>query len=137
MTEPLDVKQVVDQWVLAAEEDFDAGAIILAQTGRPLWRTVCFHAQQSAEKYIKALLVHRQIKAPRTHDIEDILNLLLDAESLGLRKHEISDLTEYAVEIRYPGMDDLSTIGRPEAQKAFDVAKDVRRIIRKSLNIPD
>jgi hypothetical protein len=38
---------------------------------------ICFHCQQSAEKYLKALLIERGIAFPKTHRLEDLLRLLL------------------------------------------------------------
>ncbi len=64
----------------------------------------CFHAQQAAEKAIKAVLRSRQIEFPLTHDIEELLEL---AEKGGLplmqAVREAGSLTPYAVETRYPG----------------------------------
>ena len=40
------------------------------------WDDLCFDAQQAAEKSIKAVLVHRQIDFPKTHNIRALLELL-------------------------------------------------------------
>ncbi|MBI4318984.1 MAG: HEPN domain-containing protein [Chloroflexi bacterium] len=65
---------------------------------------VCFHAQQAAEKAIKALLLSRSIEFPLTHDIEELLEI---AESSGISLpadvREAGLLNPYAVESRYPG----------------------------------
>jgi HEPN domain-containing protein len=37
---------------------------------------VCFHCQQAAEKYLKALLQEKGAAVLKTHDLEDILDLL-------------------------------------------------------------
>jgi HEPN domain-containing protein len=37
----------------------------------------CFHCQQAAEKYLKALLVERSRPVPRTHILADLVDLLL------------------------------------------------------------
>ena len=34
----------------------------------------CFHAQQAAEKYLKAYLVSRLVNFPKTHDLQYLLN---------------------------------------------------------------
>ncbi len=73
---------------------------------RPLHDSICFHCQQTAEKYLKALLQELGQFVPRTHDLEDLLDLLLtrDPTLTGLRQ-AASILTPYAdaVEYRYPG----------------------------------
>ena len=44
---------------------------------------VCFHCQQSVEKYLKARLEEAAISFPKTHDLENLLMLLLPLEPLG------------------------------------------------------
>src|SRR5271168_723392 len=50
------MKKLTAQWVRKAEVDFDI-ARKLARGTAPYHDAICFHAQQSAEKYLKALLV--------------------------------------------------------------------------------
>jgi len=65
---------------------------------------VCFHAQQAAEKAIKAVLLSHNLDFPLTHDVDHLLEI---AENGGLLLSEgIQEsglLTPYAVESRYPG----------------------------------
>ncbi len=63
-------------WVRKAEDDWDA-ACELAARSPPLRDAVCFHCQQAAEKYLKALLQEKGGAIPKTHDLEDLLDLLL------------------------------------------------------------
>ncbi len=37
---------------------------------------ICFHAQQAAEKALKAVLLHHKINFPLVHDLEALLTLL-------------------------------------------------------------
>jgi HEPN domain-containing protein len=65
---------------------------------------VCFLAQQSVEKYLKALLCETSIPFPKTHDLNELAALL--PEHLGYPENfsePISRLDRYAVEFRYPG----------------------------------
>src|SRR5437879_4306253 len=75
----------------------------LAAAEEPLRDLVCFHCQQSAEKYLKALLQDLGAVVPKTHDLEDLLDLLLphDATLAPLRR-ALHSLTRYAVDFRYP-----------------------------------
>jgi HEPN domain-containing protein len=65
---------------------------------------VCFHAQQAAEKAIKAVLLSRGTEFPLTHDIEELLEI---AQNTGMAlPADVAEgglLTPYAVETRYPG----------------------------------
>ena len=49
----------------------------LAAEQQPLPDQVNFHCQQSAEKYLKALLQELGLAVPKTHDLEDLLHLLV------------------------------------------------------------
>jgi len=98
-----------------------------------LYRPACFHAQQCAEKYLKALLTARQIVFPRTHDVEELLTLLdLNGGLPGaLRLGQLEPLNPHAVGMRYPG--DLEPVDAPEAHLARELANHVRTIIREAL----
>lgn len=88
---------------------------------------VCFHAQQAAEKYLKAYLVWHEIEFPRTHALEDLVLLAAERESafLGL-KDRVLVLTPYAVETRYPEFESPTII---DARAAVDIAEAVQRFV--------
>ena len=67
MRTPEQVKRdFVQQWLSKADKDLQAAGVLLrAQLDD--YESVGFHAQQAAEKYIKAFLVRHQIEFPKTH----------------------------------------------------------------------
>jgi HEPN domain-containing protein len=67
---------VAGEWVKKAENDLKNAAFTLEMDDECPTDTVCFHAQQVVEKYLKALLVLKGIPFPKTHNIEDIIALL-------------------------------------------------------------
>ena len=67
---------VVHEWVIKAENDLKAASHILKLGEECPTDTVCFHAQQCVEKYLKAFLVLEGIDFPKTHDIEVLTALL-------------------------------------------------------------
>jgi HEPN domain-containing protein len=71
--------------------------------------TLCFHAQQAAEKAIKAVLVGRGVSFPRTHVIERLLDLLPAEVEITAELRESARLTAYATVSRYPGSPDPIT----------------------------
>ena len=93
--------------------------------------TVCFHAQQCVEKYIKAFLVALEKPFPRTHDVESLISLMPKDVRLGLTVEEQRRLTEYATVLRYPGP--YEAIPLTEAKQAVKLAQRVQRKIRKLL----
>src|SRR5262249_26333235 len=126
------MKRQTSQWVRKAEEDW-AGANELATRKPPLRDLACFHCQQAAEKYLKALLQEGGAAVPRTHDLEELLDLLLphDPTLAPLRRGLIS-LTQYAVDYRYPG----PRATRRQMEAALRQAGRVRREIRVRLGLP-
>lgn len=116
-------------WVAKAEEDFSMSRILLRRK-RPLTSGVCFHAQQCAEKYLKALLIAHAQPFPRTHDLRILSNLCEQAGmSIGIDLNRIDTLSFYAVQARYPGDEPTPE----EASESFEIVKDVRRVTRQLL----
>jgi len=65
---------------------------------------VCFCCQQAAEKYLKAALTEGNLSVPRTHDLEDLLSLLLPIHpQLVALRRGLKFLVQFAVDARYPG----------------------------------
>lgn len=122
---------LVRQWVEKAEEDLRTAEYTFTMPENCPYGTICFHAQQCVEKYIKALLVWRSIDFPRIHDIGELVALLPEEVSLPLTEEEQEELTDHAVVSRYPG--DWEPIGHTEAEQAVALARNVREVIRRAL----
>jgi HEPN domain-containing protein len=117
------------QWAERAEEDYQ---LCLAALKRsiPLTYGATFHAQQCAEKYLKALLTLREIAFPRTHDLSALSSLCYrNGVILPIEDDDLDKLSAYAVEVRYPGIQ--PTVD--EARDALRIAKTIRKIIRRHL----
>ncbi len=95
------MKKQTTRWVRKAEADL-VGARSLARAKPPLHDLTCFHCQQSADKYLKALLQELGIVPARTHHLDDLPHLLLpsDPKRKALRRQLVS-LSRFAVEFRY------------------------------------
>ena len=91
---------------------------------------VCFHSQQCAEKYLKALLVMRRIDFPKTHDLEALAARLRNGEKPRLSPDDLARLKRYATVTRYPGAEEIGLI---EARTAVAAARRVRKAIRSLL----
>ncbi len=125
---------VVRGWVLKAENDLKTAVLVLgAGEGGPA-DTVAFHAQQCAEKYLKALLSWEGIDFPKTHDIGQLLLLLPRKAAIGFPAAEQRRLTSYATVTRYPGDSEPVTIH--EARRALAMARRIRKHVRKLLPPP-
>ncbi|HXF91318.1 MAG TPA: HEPN domain-containing protein [Nitrospiraceae bacterium] len=104
MTEPHDVVRQVRQWVEKAEHDLcNAEHTLTIRDEDCPFDTVCFHAQQCVEKYLKGWLAFKQLDVPRSHDLVVLLNLALDAGFRGAGPQDVQPLNRYTIEARYPG----------------------------------
>jgi HEPN domain-containing protein len=130
MPEREKVLLVVGEWVAKAESDLTTAAHTLKLGGDCPTDTVCFHAQQCVEKYLKAVLVLEEIDFPKTHDLEEIMKLLPTRGRPTLSAEERDTLTDYAIGPRYPGWPEISLT---EARRAVSVARRVRKEVRKLL----
>jgi HEPN domain-containing protein len=97
------MKRMTREWVRKAEADWLIARRI-SQSERSLHDGVCFHCQQCAEKYLKALLEELGRAVPRTHILKDLLALLQpDYPTLIPLRRGLTFLTRFAVDPRYPG----------------------------------
>jgi len=95
--------------------------------------TVCFHAQQAIEKALKAWLTFLRVPFPRTHDLIELLDLALPRlPEMERYRERFAELTEYAVEMRYP--DDSFEPPRDEALSALSFADEMVSRIRRELS---
>jgi HEPN domain-containing protein len=98
-------EELVKEWTLKAEEDCLAVEELYKISVRRFAAIICFHAQQCAEKYLKALLVSHNIEPQRTHSLEMLLDLIVDeVPELEQCRDMLTGLTPYSVEYRYPGV---------------------------------
>ena len=127
------MKPLVLEWVQKAEGDFEIMLRLARVRNRPsIFDGVCFHAQQCAEKYLKAALQHTRQPVPKTHDLTKLLDLLLPLEPMTEEfRPPLAALARYAVTFRYPG--DFAT--RDETLKAVAGCKKVRRALRETLGL--
>ena len=128
MNERPEITAIVRGWVEKAENDLRNAEYVLSMEHDCPTDTVCFHCQQCAEKYLKALLVSRGIAFPKTHDLVVLVNLLGKEIGLDLDIEDVQPLNRYSVEARYPG--DWDPIDVPEALESARMARGVRDAVR-------
>jgi HEPN domain-containing protein len=123
------MKKLTAEWVRKAEADF-AATQQLADAVPPVNDPLCFHCQQTAEKYLKALLHEQGIAIPKTHDLDVLLNLLLPHQpAMASLRRMLNILTQYAVEYRYPGLHATSRQARSALRHAGRIREQVRRAL--------
>ncbi len=127
------MKQATREWIKKAESDFVAAVVLSRRRKVTLHDHVCFHCQQSAEKYLKARLEEANIRIPKSHDLEQLLDLALPLEPLwSALRPALEKLSDYAVEFRYPGHEAT----KQNVKAALAACKMVRNEVRQAMGLP-
>lgn len=132
MRDPADAKRdFVRDWIAKAENDLAAARALVVATLDD-YGPAAFHAQQAAEKYLKAWLVHHQVEIPRTHDLGRLVHMISSQdEGLSRALEPVDQLTPFAVEYRYPG--NYEPVSASDASKALEIAQSAARQLRAVL----
>lgn len=120
----------IRQWLMVAEDDFRAYTV-LAKDDTPPTIAVCFHCQQYIEKLLKAVLTLNGEESPKTHDLRS-LSIATSRYAPEIRTliDNISELTMYGVETRYPAAIEISI---KEMQQAVQIATETGTLLKKYL----
>src|SRR5512139_537802 len=103
----------VAEWISKAEGDFLTAGRELRARKMPNYDAVCFHSQQCAEKYLKAILQEQNIPFTKTHNLTTLLGLITPNEpAWELMRPNLEKLNVFAVQVRYPGEAADKTIAR-------------------------
>jgi len=123
------MKPITLEWVAKTEGDWDTAQREYRARHRPNYDAACFHAQQCAEKYLKARCEEAAIAFGRTHNLISLLTLVLPVEpTWAVLQPHLTALNIYAVAFRYPG----SSATRSNAANALKDCREVRRIVRQA-----
>ena len=127
-----EMNPVTLEWIELAEEDF-AIARLIQREQLAMRNGMCFHAQQCAEKYLKAWLQENNIPIQRTHNLRESLNLILPSIPVWHSwKVDLSRLSKHAVETRYVGQSPTAE----DADQAMQTCQMVRNAVRAELKLP-
>ena len=119
-------------WVAYAEEDFEVAKILLRKS-KPLTSPSCCHSQQCAEKYIKAMLVSKNVEFPKTQDLLALNTLSHNAGIVTqFAQDSLDKLTAYTA-LAYEIPDVQITL--EEAAEAIEIATTVRKFARTFLGL--
>ena len=113
-------KASVTLWLRDAESDLALASV--KKTRKIRYEHLCFHAQQAAEKAIKAVLLSSGATIPRTHDLAFLIDAFSPKVSLPPSLLLLPVLTKYAVQHRYPGQD--LPVDRRNYLKAIALAQE-------------
>lgn len=118
----------IKEWLKKAEEDFAGALHLYRKRTKPLPDLVCFHCQQTAEKYLKALLIFHEVVFPKTHDLVSLLELCVQFQpEIELLREPMELLNPYSVRFRYPGEES----SKEDAKRAIKATKSIMQVLRE------
>ncbi len=127
------MRPLTHEWVDKAEGDLATALRELRARKAPNYDSACFHAQQCAEKYLKACLQEHNIPFGKTHNLTALLDpLAVKDASWELLRPDARALSVYAVDFRYPG----ESADRTLAKEAVLLCQTIRKRARTLLGLP-
>lgn len=90
------------RWLQFSSEDLEVAQQLIMKAP-PAPRHACWLSQQAAEKALKAALVSEGKGVPRTHDLDALRNKLPEGWAVRDTHDDLTELTEWAIDSRYPG----------------------------------
>ena len=98
------MKPIAAEWVAKAEGDFAIMERECRARKNPNYGGICFHAQQCAEKYLKARLCEADITFSKIHDLVALFEQTLVVEpAWDTFREDLAYLSDFAVTFRCPG----------------------------------
>jgi len=125
--------EIVQEWLNKADEDFGFASAGLEFTD--FFAQICFHFQQAAEKYLKALIIARQLEFRPVHNLLELVNSCRDVEpSMAQIEAACRFLNPFYIDTRYP-VHWPAHYDRETAWEAKEAAESIRALVRSPLNL--
>lgn len=117
-------------WLRYAEEDLGTAERMTSERG---WtpRIACFHAQQAAEKALKAVMVAERLPLIYAHNLEILRDALPEERRVRQADVDVGRLTEWAALPRYPG--EVSEATPEDGRDAVAAARKIVEAARADL----
>lgn len=116
-----------------ADADLAISELAIQQNQDHLLRNACYHAQQAAEKYLKAYLAYNKIHVARTHDLNYLLKEVKINDS-AFPDFDFTGMEDYGTVIRYADYSDPEP-DRADAEYALHKAQAVRQSVRTRMGL--
>lgn len=93
--------KLIQEWLRKADEDLGFAASIIEDS--PFYAQICFHFQQAAEKYLKAIIVADDLEFQKIHDLVMLLKSCLGRRPELIRlMPDCKLLNRFYIDTRYP-----------------------------------
>lgn len=120
------------EWIQKADGDLRTARREFRARKAPNYDAVCFHAQQAAEKCLKAMIQESGVVIPHIHSLAELLALVAKQDgSFLLLQSDLNVMEGYAVQFRYPGL----SADKEEAKAALSAVERVWEFTRYKLGV--
>jgi len=126
-------RDIIKEWITKADQDFEFARINLEEE-KQFFAQICFHFNQSVEKYLKAFIIANRLEFRKTHDLHFLLKQCKSKDpSFSQLEDDCEYLTTFYIETRYP-VHWPTIFSKEEAEKAYRSANNIRIFIKKKLH---
>jgi HEPN domain-containing protein len=123
-------KNIADEWITIANCDLNSAKFLTNMQPTPL-EIICYHCQQSAEKYLKGYIAFIGGTILKTHDLT-ILNKTCKQHDENFQNidDDCVELVDYGVQVRYPFHFDLE---ESDMRQAIESAERIKKYILEKI----
>jgi HEPN domain-containing protein len=125
-------RKLIQEWLQKADEDLGFASSIIEDS--TFYAQICFHFQQAAEKYLKAIIVADDLEFQKIHD------LLVLLKACSARRPELNSLmpdckllNRYYIDTRYP-VHWPTDYSKEKAFQAKAAAISIRDTVKESIH---
>jgi HEPN domain-containing protein len=124
-------KAHAEEWLIKGDHDIEMAQLLYNERGYT--ETIAFLIQQAVEKYVKGFLVFRGVKPKRTHDLERLLDDVIEIDKsfekfIGMG----TKITKYYIDSRYP-IGFTIEYSREEIKQSLDEAYEIIAKIKQAI----
>lgn len=129
------MKEITKEWLKLANDDLSLIEQIINE--EHLTHLAAFHAQQSIEKCLKAIIEENELELEKIHNLQKLLNIIKSKIHLTIDIEIFKTLDRLYISARYPGDLGLLPDGKPtieDTNKYFQFAKNIYEQVKQALD---
>lgn len=120
------------EWFQYASSDLQSAKFLTNMPNLPV-SIICYHSQQSAEKYLKGVITAHDGELVKTHSLVYLLKLCSKYDkTYGKLLKDCVELNDYGVDVRYPS---AAEVTEEDAVRALKSAEKIEKFITRKIRI--
>ena len=135
----MDSQSLSREWLDFAHMDLSSAEFLLGMHPVPV-EIICYHCEQAAEKFLKAVLIYHGVEAPKTHDLVQLCKLCVQLDqSWEQMIGACVELSPYGVQVRSPSDMELD---ESDVSSALRACRKIGECVQRQLdfgqsNVPE